>query len=313
MKRLLCCITLTLALICVLASCSNDDPNITVNEDGYVVVNGVQTEYLVEKADDISVEGEYLVVNGVKTIYKLYTEPVISVIDGYIAVNGTKTKYMVNQEVEGCTHNFDANGICNVCNAADPNRIEYSVNFGTKIDTLSVSEQEIIDAYVIDCKTLYKVGYAPTAFDTRLNSASYLSFTDVLVYDFRNVDENTLDSQSLTLWNVLKTYYTESRPMMYVELAGYHAYFNSDLLTPIQSGSIIYGFFIFEDETVIRQTYNRLCSTGYVYKLIEGTEFINCGNKYAEDFNHEQFSSWANSMSEYRSLQDMMKKLRVDE
>ena len=315
MKKLLCIISLMLALVCVLVSCGDDEPTVSVNDDGFVVVNGVTTEIVADKEDVVIVDEDgYVIVNGIKTEHKIQTTDEISVnSDGYIVINGTKTEYKIDQESEGCTHDFDANGICNMCNAANPNRIEYSISLGTKIDTLSVSEQEMIDAYVIDCKTLYKVGYAPTAFDTRLNSASYLSFTDVLVYDFRNVDENTLDNQSLTLWNILKTYYTESRPMMYVELAGYHAYLNSDLLTPIQSGSIIYGFFIFEDETVIRQTYNRLCSTGYVYKLIEGTEFINCGNKYAEDFNHEQFSSWANSMSEYRSLQDMMQKLRVDE
>ena len=340
MKRLLCIIALMFALVCMLTSCSDNEPTISVNDDGFVVVNGVTTNIVANKDDVITVDDDgYVIVNGTKTEHKIHTTDEISVNadgyvvvngvttgiiadkedvvtaddDGFVIVNGTKTEYKIDQGSEGCTHNFDANGICNICNAANPNRIEYSLSLGTKIDALSISEQEMIDAYVTDCKTLYKVGYAPIAFDTRLNLASYLSFTDVLVYDFRNVDENTLDSQSLTLWNVLKTYYTESRPMMYVELTGYHACYNSYLLTPIQGGSIIYGFFIFEDETVICQTYNRLCSTHYMYKLIEGTEFINCGNKYAEDFNHEQFSSWVNSMSEYRSLQDMMQKLRIPE
>ncbi len=289
MKKLLC-IALMFVLVFVLASCIVNEPTITVDADGYVNVNGVKTKHKIHTTDEISVN-----------------------TDGYVVVNGTKTEYKIDHISEGCTHNFDANSICNICNAANPNKIEYSISLGTKIDTLSISEQELIDAYVTDCKTLYKVGYAPTAFDTRLNSASYLSFTDVLVYDFRNVDENTLDSQSLTLWNNLKEYYPESRPMMYIELTGYHAFFNSDILTPIQSGSIIYGFFIFEDRTVIRQTYSRLCSNAYAYKLIEGTKFINCGNKYAEDFNHEQFNAWVNSMSEYRSIQEMMKKLRIPE
>ena len=225
MKRLLCCIILIIAFICTLASCSNDDPNITLNEDS--------------------------------------------------------------------------------------NRITYSSNFGTKIDTLSISEQKMIDAYVEDCKTLYKVGYNTASIPDFL--VPYLSFTDVIVYDFRNVDENTFDLQSLWLWNYLKKFYPESRPMMYVELAGYHAYFNSDWLTPIQSGAIIYGFFIFEDETVIRQTYNSLCHTVFAYKLFEGTTVINCGNKYSEELNGQQFNAWVNSMSEYKSLQDMMQKLRVDE
>ncbi len=245
MKKLLC-VALVFVLVFALASCVVDEPTITVDADGYVIVNGVKTEY------------------------KIHT--------------------------------------------TNPNKIEYSISLGTKIDTLPVSEQEKIDAYVADCKTLYKYGYAQHLSDLKeLDLVPYLSFTDVHIYDFRNVDENTLDGQSLSLWNSLKKFYPESRPMMYVELAGYHACFNSDLLTPISGGSIIYGFFIFEDDTVILNTYDVLCRINFVYKLIEGTALINCGNKYSEEFNHEQFNVWVNSMSEYRSRQEMMKKLRVEE
>lgn len=290
MKRLLCIIALMFSLACMLTSCSDNEPTVSVNDDSFVVVNGVTTNIVADKDDVVTVDD-----------------------DGFVIVNGTKTEYKIDQGSEGCTHNFGANGICNICNAADPNKIEYSVNFGTKIDTLSIFEQEMIDAYVADCKTLYKAAYTPTALDTRMDLVPYISFTDVIVYDFRNVDESTLDSKSLTLWDILKNFYPESRPMMYVELAGYHAYFDSDLLTPIQSGAIIYGFFIFEDETVIRQTYNRLGITVYVYKLFEGTTVINCGNKYSEEFNEQKFNAWINSTGEYKSLQDMMQKLRVDE
>ena len=266
MKKLLCLIAFILALACAFASCGSEDPNITINEDGYVVVNGIKTEYKVE------------------------------------------------QEAKECTHDFEANSICNICNMTDPNRIEYSVSFGTKIDTLPSSEQEMIDTYVEDCKTLYKVGYAAsTVFDPRSRVVPYLSFTDVIVYDFRDVDENALDSQSLLLWNNIKKSHAESKPMMYIELAGYHTYYSSDILTPIQSGSILYGFFIFEDETVIRLPYVKLCQNAYAYKFIQGTEFINCGDKYSESFNEEQFNAWINAASEKGSLQDMMKKLRVDE
>ena len=77
--------------------------------DGYVAVNGIKTEYKVDdgkepevKEDEITISDDgYLVVNGVKTEYKVHTEPVISVIDGYIAVNGVKTEYLVATQ---CNH-----------------------------------------------------------------------------------------------------------------------------------------------------------------------------------------------------------------
>ena len=70
-------------LVFALASCVVDEPTITVDADGYVIVNGVKTEH------------------------KIHT--------------------------------------------TNPNKIEYSISLGTKIDTLPVSEQEKIDAYVADC------------------------------------------------------------------------------------------------------------------------------------------------------------------
>ena len=70
---------------------------ISVNTDGYVVVNGVITEILADKEDVITVKDGYLVVNGVKTNHRIHTEPVISVVDGYVAVNGVKTEYEVNK------------------------------------------------------------------------------------------------------------------------------------------------------------------------------------------------------------------------
>ena len=66
--------------------------------DGYLVVNGTKTDYEVKTSDVIEVEDGYLVVNGVKTNHKVHTEPVISVIDGYVAVNGVKSDYKVHTE-----------------------------------------------------------------------------------------------------------------------------------------------------------------------------------------------------------------------
>ena len=53
-----------------------------------------------ENEDVITVEDGYLVVNGVKTEYKVETEDVITVEDGYLVVNGVKTEYKVNE----CEH-----------------------------------------------------------------------------------------------------------------------------------------------------------------------------------------------------------------
>ena len=76
MKKLIFALVIALAIFS-LASCGNSSGNnnekedvITI-EDGYLVVNGVKTEYKVESEDVITVEDGYLVVNGVKTEYKV--------------------------------------------------------------------------------------------------------------------------------------------------------------------------------------------------------------------------------------------------
>lgn len=76
------------------------DPVISVI-DGYVAVNGVKTEHEVNKADVVTVVEGYLVVNDVRTEHKVYSDPVVSVIDGYVAVNGVKTEYPV---ALACSH-----------------------------------------------------------------------------------------------------------------------------------------------------------------------------------------------------------------
>ncbi len=73
MKKLLCIIAfaLVLSLTLVLASCGEDAPTIEISEDGYVVVNGVKTEYKVDKEDVITIEDGFVVVNGVKTEHEV--------------------------------------------------------------------------------------------------------------------------------------------------------------------------------------------------------------------------------------------------
>ena len=116
MKKLLFSVLLLLALACTLSACvlPETEPVITT-EDGYLVVNGIKTEYEVNTADEITVEGGYLVVNGVKTEHKIYSEPVISVIDGYVAVNGVKTQYSV--VAFGCNHIWETVTTAPTCTA----------------------------------------------------------------------------------------------------------------------------------------------------------------------------------------------------
>ena len=75
------------------------DPVVSVI-DGYIAVNGVKTQYKVDTDDVIEVIGGYLVVNGVQTNYQVKTPDVIEVINGYLVVNGVKTDYMVSN----CNH-----------------------------------------------------------------------------------------------------------------------------------------------------------------------------------------------------------------
>ena len=100
MKRLLYIITLMLALVFALASCGDDEPSISVNDDGYVVVNGVATKIIADKDDVITVDEEgYVVVNGVKTEYKIHTTDEISVnADGYVVVNGVTTEIVADKD-----------------------------------------------------------------------------------------------------------------------------------------------------------------------------------------------------------------------
>lgn len=55
-------------LICSLISCEKDGFEVSINADGYVVVDGVNTNILAEKEDVITLDSDgYITVNGVKT------------------------------------------------------------------------------------------------------------------------------------------------------------------------------------------------------------------------------------------------------
>ena len=101
MKKLISLILLVLAAVCLFTACGllpGDSKDVVIIEGGYLVVNGVKTEYKVDSDDVIEIVDGYLVVNGNKTEHMIYTEPVVSVIDGYVAVNGNKTEHQVKTE-----------------------------------------------------------------------------------------------------------------------------------------------------------------------------------------------------------------------
>ena len=152
MKKLIFALVIAIAIFS-LASCGNSSENppehedvITV-EDGYLVVNGVKTEYKVEAEDVITVEDGYLVVNGVKTEYKVDTEDVITVEDGYLVVNGVKTEYKVSEcehiwetvtTAPTCTAGGYDTMTCKLCeksvktNETDPIKHNYGNNYFTE-------------------------------------------------------------------------------------------------------------------------------------------------------------------------------------
>ena len=78
MKKLLSVLALTFVVVFAFSACnmlpgapSEKEAVITV-EDGYLVVNGVKTDYQVKTDDVIEVEDGYVVVNGNKTEHKVY-------------------------------------------------------------------------------------------------------------------------------------------------------------------------------------------------------------------------------------------------
>ncbi len=100
MKKLLCCILLILALVFALVSCGDGEPTVSVNDDGYVVVNGVATEIIAHKDDVITVDDDgYVVVNGTKTEHKIHTTDEISVnTEGFVVVNGVTTEIVADKD-----------------------------------------------------------------------------------------------------------------------------------------------------------------------------------------------------------------------
>lgn len=169
--------------------------------------------------------------------------------------------------------------------------IRYSTSQGTKIEKLTRYEQADIDEYVNDCKAIFTHGYADLL-ESQLRSIQepYLAFTDTFVYDFRDVDESDMSKQSSMIWkNIKELNPNDAEPIMYIELCGYLKYWSDDyVITSFNETAMLYGFFIFDDDTYAQNTYKRICNINYTFTLVDGAEIINCGDKYSEELDGDQ-------------------------
>ena len=326
MKKLLSVFLLTIMLLCVLTSCGEGIPTVEVNADGFVVVNGVTTNIVADKDDVISVDSDgYVIVNGVKTEHKIHTSDEISVnadgyvvvndvttnivadkddvisvdVDGYVIVNGVKTEHQIAQDVS--------------------NEIHYPLsNLGTKIEALPLAQQQKIDEYVYDCKTVFSLTYAYQMAECDCIEDAYLTFTDVFVYDLSKIDEKNLDETSSKIWNQIKALNNGAfKPIMYIELSGFCNWYPvTDYYRPIyfSETNLIYGYFIFENETATPGVYKSMVYNFYHYEMISGAEFINCGDKYSEEVNLEEAAYYLDFYSEVIQSglfpEDLLKRLK---
>ena len=98
MKKLFVIAAFMLSLVCIFTSCDiipspQEKEDVITIEDGYLVVNGVKTEYKVDDGKEPEVKEDVITVDE----------------DGYVIVNGIKTEYNVNSgddvtNESNCTH-----------------------------------------------------------------------------------------------------------------------------------------------------------------------------------------------------------------
>ena len=326
MRKILILILSVVLLLCTLASCTDNEPIIEINADGYVVVNGITTDILADKEDSVTLDEEgYVIVNGVKTEYKIHTPDEISVnADGYVVVNGITTDILTDKDDSVALDEEGyviVNGVKTEHQVAQKlsNEINYTIsNLGTKIEALPLSEQQRIDDYVYDCKTVFSLAYAYRMLESDCIEDAYLTFTDVFVYDLSKIDEKNLDDISLEIWNQIKALNNgASKPVMYVELSGFcNQYPFTDYYRPIyfSETNLKYGYFIFENETATPEVYKSMIYNIFHFEMISGAEFINCGDKYSEEVNLDEAAYYLDFYSEVIQSglfpEDLLKRLK---
>ena len=224
-------------------------------------------------------------------------EPITEVdADGFVVVNGFKTEYRVVQE--------------------GSNEIHYPLlKSDEKIESLPLELQGKIDAYVADCKTIYTASYAQDLDSRNFDGFGepYISFTDTFVYDFSKVDESGLGAVTSELWNDIKNLNDgQSAPIMYIELQGFSNFLGESYKpTTLLENATICGYFIFEDETVIPCEYKKICNMYFWYKMPEGTELINCGDKYSEEKRMQELVDLYQAIQGGVLPNDMLKRLKL--
>lgn len=195
----------------------------------------------------------------------------------------------------------------NAINNGDNNGIIYSTNVGVKIDSFSETKQSEIGNYVADCEVLLVNSYKEVITDIHAGQIvnPYIDFTEVFVYDFSNVEETTLEDNSLLIWEQIKELRNnEAKPLMYIQINGYCQYFSNDYIaTQLGEINIMNGFFIYNDNTVVQMHYRMIANRLYIYDLPKGTVVINCGNKYSQK----------NTSSDINNFVGKLKILKVEE
>ena len=175
---------------------------------------------------------------------------------------------------------------------------------------MPLAQQQTINEYVADCKVIYTAFYLGRVIDSSLNKP-YVSFTNTFIYDFSKVNERDLNEPMSRLWDSIKALNNgESAPIMYIELSGYCNYFNDSYrATSFNETNHIYGYFIFENETVKPYLYRSLSASHYLFELPDGTEVINCGDKYAEGKEKDDLIKLYSDYKSCSSVNDVLKRL----
>lgn len=164
----------------------------------------------------------------------------------------------------------------------DKNEIIYLTDFGEKIESISEDKQSLISNYVADCKVLYLREYKEDILKNNIPNA-FVDFTDVFVYDFSNVDETKLNKKSLSLCTrIKKIRNNEVMPLMYIQINGYCQYFFGNLASDLDECSIVHGYFIYADNSVVPYMYRFVQQQVCIMDIIDGTTIINCGTKYSQ-------------------------------
>ena len=116
------------------------------------------------------------------------------------------------------------------------------------------------------------------------------------------MNESALDEDSLALWNALTGLRdNQAKPLAYVEFDGYVVENNCPIYG-LNATVVMNGFFVFDDFSVLNYRYDKLVLYTYVPTLMDGTEIINCGDKYAEEF----------TLLEIKAFNDKPTKLHLD-